>query len=109
MLPLRLLFRSLTFLLGLLYLGGVCELDADEARQHYAHESHDYLAAPTTVDVPAPASQSAAPAGAVVVGLAPAPCPAFVGRRGKRNAWPWEALPPPPLRQLYLRCAVLQV
>ncbi len=99
MLPLRLLFRSFAFLLGLLYLGSVCELDATKARQNFAHESHEYVTAAPTVEVPAPAPQPDAPAVVLVAGPIPAPCPAFVGQRGKVSAWPWAANPPPP------RCA----
>ncbi|MEJ7660180.1 MAG: hypothetical protein WKG07_11435 [Hymenobacter sp.] len=69
----RLLFRSFAFLLGLLYLGGVCELDAAEARQNFAHESHEYVTAASTVDVPAPASRSDAPAVVLVAGPARLP------------------------------------
>lgn len=109
MLPLRLLFRSFTFLLGLLYLGGVCELDQAEARQNFAHESHEYITAAPTVEVPAPAPQPDAPAVVLIAGPIPAPCPAFTGQRGKVSAWPWAANPPPLGRRLYLRYAVLQV
>ncbi len=109
MLPLRLLFRSFAFLLGLLYLGGVCELDAAEARQNFAHESHEYVTAALTVEVPAPAPRPDAPAAVTVAGLGPAPCPVFAGQRGRVSAWPWVANPPPPVRRLYLRYAVLQV
>ncbi|GAA3962265.1 hypothetical protein [Hymenobacter antarcticus] len=72
MLPLRLLFRSFALLLGLLYLGGVCELDAAEARQHYAHESHDYITTAPTAEVPAPIPQPDAPAVVLVAGPGPA-------------------------------------
>ena len=109
MLPLRLLFRSFTFLLGLLYLGGVCELDAAEARQNFAHESHEYVMAAPTIEVSAPAPQPAAPAVVILAGPNPAPCPVFAGQHGRVSAWPWVANPPPPMRRLYLRYAVLQV
>ena len=109
MLPLRLLFRSFAFLLGLLYLSGVCELDADEAWQHFTHESHEYTTAPTSVEVPAPAAQPAAPAVVVVAQPSPVCCPAFRGQRGRASAWPRVAKLPPPVRRLYLRYAVLQV
>ena len=109
MLPLRLLFRSFTLLLGLLYLGGVCELDAAESRQNFAHESHEYITAAPTVEIPAPAPQPDAPAVVIVAGLGSAPCPAFAGQHGQVSAWPWVANPPPPVRRLYLRYAVLQV
>ncbi len=106
MLPLRLLFRSFAFLLGLLYLGGVCELDVDEARQHFAHESHEYTTAATSVEVPA---APAAPAVVVVAEPSPVCCPAFRGQRGRASTWPRVAKLPPPVRRLYLRYAVLQV
>ena len=109
MLPLRLLFRSFTLLLGLLYLGGVCELDAAEARQNFAHESHEYITATTTVDVPAPASHPEVPQAVIVPRLSQVPCPALTGQHGPVSAWPWVANPPPPVRRLYLRYAVLQV
>ena len=110
MLPLRLLFRSFAYLLGLLYLSSVCELDAAEARQNFAHESHGYVSAAPTVEVPAPAPQPDAPAVVLVAVSSPAPCPAFVGQRGnKGSTWPRVANPPPPVRRRYLRYAVQQV
>ena len=109
MLPLRLLFRSFAFLLGLLYLGGVCELDAAEARQNFAHESHEYVTAASTVKVPAPAPQPDALAAIIVAGPSLVPYPVCAGQHGRASAWPWVANPPPPMRRLYLRYAVLQV
>ena len=105
----RVLLRFFTLLLGSFYLGGVCELDAAEARQNFAHESHEYVTAATTVEVPAPAPQPDAPAVVIVAVPGPVPCPAFVGQRGRVSAWPWVPNPPPPVRRLYLRYAVLQV
>lgn len=107
MLPLRLLFRSFTFLLGLLYLGGVCELDAAEARQNFAHESHEYVTAASNVEFPAPAPQPDAPAVIIVAGPSPVPYPVCAGQRGRVRNWPWVA--PPSIRRLYLLYAVLQV
>ena len=109
MLPLRLLFRSFAFLLGLLYLGGVCELDAAEARQNFAHESHEYVTVASTVEVSARAPQPDALAAIIVAGPSPVPCPVCAGQHGRVSAWSWVANPPPPMRRLYLRYTVLQV
>ena len=109
MLPLRLLFRSFTFLLGLLYLGGVCELDAAEARQNFAHESHEYVTAASIVEVPAPAPQPDAPAAIIIAGPSPTPYLVCAGQYGRVRSWAWVANPLPPMRRLYLRYAVLQV
>ncbi|WP_035560084.1 hypothetical protein [Hymenobacter sp. IS2118] len=110
MLPLRLLFRSFAFLLGLLYLGGVCELDAAECRQNYAQETHEHVVARTSVDVSAPAAQpDEVPDALPARWVAPTSRPAFRPFAGSPASWPWVANPPPPVRRLYLRYAVLQV
>ena len=108
--PLRFLLRSFTLLLGMLYLGGVCELDAAECRQNYAHESHEYVTAAPAVDVSAPAAQpDEVPAVLLVQWNGPMPRPTFWSLPGSPASWPWVANPPPPVRRLYLRYAVLQV
>ncbi len=104
------LTRLLTLLLGMCYLGGVCELDAKECKQNYAKESHDYLLAADAHDgtihvAPQPAAPDAllwpVPAWqtlwAVVFAMEAANNPA-PSREG-----------PPPRPRLYLRHSVLQV
>lgn len=103
-------FRLLLLLLGSFYLGSVCELDAAECRQNYAKETHEYVAARSGVDVLAPAAQpDDVPAALPVHWNGPVPRPMFRGLPGSPASWPWVANPPPPLRRLYLRYAVLQV
>lgn len=110
MLP-RPLLRLLILLLGLLYLGGVCELDRDEARQNFAKECHDALLTVAAVDPPAAVATTPTRPGAR---QRPEP--------GQRAVWPgvrvgagagagWPPAPavPPPLWRRWLRCAVLQV
>lgn len=106
----RLLLRLLLLLLGSFYLGGVCELDAAERRHNYTQETHEHVVARQGVDVSAPAAQ----ADDVLAGLpmlwnTPKPRPSFWGLPGSPASWPWVANPPPPVRRLYLRYAVLQV
>ena len=106
----RLLFRLLLLLLGSFYLGDVCELDAAECRQNYAKETHEYVAARAGVDVSAPAAQpDEAPAALPVHWGEPVARLTFRGLPGSPASWPWVANPPPPVRRLYLRYAVLQV
>ena len=106
----RPLFRLLLVLLGSIYLGSVCELDAAECRQNYAKESHEHVAACSDVDVSAPAAQpDEVPARLPGQWVAPAPRPAFRSLAGSPASWPRVANPPPPVRRLYLRYAVLQV
>jgi hypothetical protein len=104
----RLLLRLLTLLLGSFYLGGVCELDAAECRQNYAKECHEYVAARVEVDVPA-AVQAATPAAVLAAPLWRALWTVAYGGRPVLCAWARVANPPPPVRRLYLRYAVLQV
>ncbi|GAB2798062.1 hypothetical protein HNQ93_004092 [Hymenobacter luteus] len=104
------LFRLLTLLFGIVYLGSACELDAQEYRQHYAHETHDYLPEAAGIEVPAPEAQPATPAVQPErLGATDRPRLRFRGLPGSPAAWPWVANPPPPVRRLYLRYAVLQV
>ena len=106
----RPLFRLLLLLLGSVYLGSVCELDAAECRQNYAKETHEYVVARPGVEVSAPAAQpDAGPAARPIRWTAPGLRPTFWGVAGATAAWPWVANPPPPQRRLYLRYAVLQV
>ena len=106
----RPLFRLLLLLLGSFYLGSVCELDAAECRQHYAQESHEHVLARPGVEVSTPAAQpDEVPALLVGPGIDPAPRSRFCGLPGSPASWPWVANPPPPVRRLYLRYAVLQV
>lgn len=106
----RLLLRLLLLLLGGFYLGGVCELDAAECRQNYAQETHEHVVARQGVEVSAPAAQpDEMPAELLVHWNEPMPRPSFRGLPGSPASWPWVANPPPPLRRLYLRYAVLQV
>ena len=106
----RPLFRLLLLLLGSVYLGSVCELDAAECRQNYAKETHEYVVARSGVEVSAPAAQpDAGPAARLIHWVAPGLRPAFRGLAGALAVWPWVANPPPPQRRLYLRYAVLQV
>ena len=106
----RPLFRLLLVLLGSIYLGSVCELDAAECRQNYAQESHEHVAVRLGVAVSAPAAQpDEVPARRPRQKDAPAPRRAFRSLAGAPASWPWVANPPPPVRRLYLRYAVLQV
>lgn len=106
----RPLFRLLLLLLGSFYLGGVCELDAAECRQNYAKETHEYVVARSGVDVTTPAAQPDEVADALPAQwVAPTPRLAFRPFAGSPASWPWVANPPPPVRRLYLRYAVLQV
>ena len=106
----RPLFRLLLLLLGSFYLGGLCELDASERRQNYAQETHEHLAVRPGVEIAAPVAQpNNGPAAEWVHRAAPVPHLAFRGRAGSPASWPWVANPPPPVRRLYLRYAVLQV
>ena len=106
----RPLFRLLLLLFGSFYLGSVCELDAAECRQNYAKETHEYVAARPGVDVSAPAAQpDEVPDALPAQWAAPAPHLALRSVAGSPVSWPWVANPPPPLRRLYLRYAVLQV
>ena len=108
--PLRFLFRSFTLLLGMLYLSGVCELDAQECRQNYANESHEYVTTAPVVDVSAPAAQpDEVPDALPAQWVAPIPRLAFRPFAGSPASWAWVANPPPPVRRLYLRYAVLQI
>ena len=106
----RPLFRLLLLLLGSFYLGSVCELDAAECRQNYAKETHEHVAARPGVDLSAPAAQpDEVPAAMPTPWHEPVPRPTAWGRPGPPAAWPRAAKPPPPVRRLYLRYAVLQV
>ena len=103
-------FRLLLLLLGSFYLGSVCELDAAECRQNYAKETHEYVVARPGVDVPAQATQpDEVPDALPAQWVAPTSRPAFRPFAGSPASWPWVANPPPPVRRLYLRYAVLQV
>ena len=104
------LFRLLTLLFGLVYLGSACELDAQEYRQNFAHETHEYLHEAAGIEMPAPVAQPATPAvQPELLGATDRPRPRFRGLPGSPASWPWVANPPPPVRRLYLRYAVLQV
>ena len=106
----RLLFRFLLLLLGSFYLGSVCELDAAECRQNYAKETHEYVAAALGVDISAPATHpDDVPAALPAQWTRQVSQPMFRGLPGSPASWPWVANPPPPVRRLYLRYAVLQV
>ena len=106
----RHLLRLLLLLLGSFYLGSVCELDATECRQNYAQETHEHVVARAGVDVSPPAAQpDEVPAELRVQWNGPTPRPTFRGLPGSPASWPWVANPPPPVRRLYLRYAVLQV
>ena len=106
----RPLFRLLLLLLGSFYLSSVCELDATECRQNYAQESHEHVMARSGVEVSAQAAQpNSVPAGLMVKWTGLPSRPAFRGLPGSPASWPWVANPPPPVRRLYLRYAVLQV
>ena len=106
----RPLFRLLLVLLGSFFLGSVRELAAAECRQNYAKESHEHVAAYSDVDVSAPAAQpDEVPVRLPGQWVAPAPRPAFRSLAGSPASWPRVANPPPPVRRLYLRYAVLQV
>ncbi|RSK38329.1 hypothetical protein [Hymenobacter perfusus] len=97
-------------LLGSFYLGGVCELDAAECRQNYAQETHEHVVARAGVDVSAPTAQpDEVPDALLAQWVAPTSRPAFRPFAGSPASWPWVANPPPPVRRLYLRYAVLQV
>ena len=106
----RFLFRVLLVLLGSFYLGSVCELDVAECRQNYAQETHEHVVARAGVDLSAPATQpNDAPDALPAQWVAPTSCLAFRPFAGSPASWPWVANPPPPVRRLYLRYAVLQV
>ena len=106
----RPLLRLLLLLLGSFYLGSVCELDAAECRQNYAQETHEHVVARAGVDVSAPAAQpDEVPDALSAQWVAPTSRPAFRPFAGSPASWPWVANPPPPVRRLYLRYAVLQV
>ena len=108
----RPLLRFLLFLLGSFYLGSVCELDAAECRQNYAQETHEHVVAQTGAELSTPVAQpDEAPAALPAQWAAPAPALrlAFRSVADSPASWPWVANPPPPVRRLYLRYAVLQV
>jgi len=106
----RLFLRFLLLLLGGFYLGSVCELDAAECGQHYAQETHEHIVARLGVDVVAPAAlPDKGPAAWRGHQTGPTTRPLFRSRAGLPAAWPWVANPPPPVRRLYLRYAVLRV
>ena len=106
----RFLFRLLLQLLSISYLGSVCELDAAECRRNYAQESHEHVAARPGVEISAPAAQpDEVPTGLPGQWTGPAPYLAFRGLPGSPASWPRVANPPPPVRRLYLRYAVLQI
>lgn len=104
----RLLLRLLTLLLGSLYLGSVCELDAEECKQNFAKECHAYLAARPEVDVPAAAAQPAAPATVAAIRRWRQVWALGYGAAPADRTWPRPESPPPQSRR-YLWCAVLQV
>lgn len=106
------LSRLLTLLLGLCYLGGVCELDEKECKQNYGKESHDYLLAAKSGN---PHTQAKAP-------QPDGPTPALPPVSAKWTPWAivlvagWAArqtpaVPegPPPRPRRYLRLSVLRV
>ena len=104
----------LTLLLGICYLGGVCELDAEECKRNYAKESHDYVLAADAYDAcDADLHLSPLP-DAPALALLPAPAwralwaAVVTGSGSEGETWPVPAAPPPRPR-LYLRYAVLQV
>jgi len=102
--------RLLTLLLGLCYLGGVCELDAQECKRNYGNESHDYVLAAKSADLHAPAPQPDGPAPA----LPPAPMWRTLRAVVQVAGWAARQTPavpegPPPRPRRYLRLAVLQV
>ena len=106
----RPLLRLLLLLLGSFYLGSVCELDAAECRQNYAQETHEHVVVRAGVDVSAPATQpDEVPDALPARWVAPTSRLAFRPFAGSPASWPWVANPPPPVRRLYLRYAVLQV
>ena len=93
-------------------MGGVCELDREEARQNFANECHEGV-------LPTAAGEETAP---VVVARSRPHRAAGRSGPGQRAVWPgltlvqgarrgWPPAPaelPPPLRR-WLRCAVIQV
>ena len=106
----RPLLRFLLFLLGIFYLGSVCELDAAECRQNYAQETHEHIVSQTGVELSTPVTQpDEAPAALPVHWVEPVPRLTFRSQPDSPASWPWVANPPPPVRRLYLRYAVLQV
>ena len=107
---LSVLSRLLTLLLGIFYLGGVCELDAKECKQNYGKESHEYVLSVKSTDLHAPAPQ---PDGPVTILL---PVPVWQTVRAIERAAEWAACQtppvpegPPPRPRRYLRLAVLRV
>lgn len=103
----RCLLRLLTLLLGGLYLGSVCELDAAECKQNYAKECHAYVAARPEVVVPVAAPTAAPAAGRAAPRRRIPGAAAFPATRADR-AWP-RAKSPPPRPRRYLWCAVLRI
>ncbi len=102
----RLYFRLLTLLLGILYLDTVCQTDAEDARAYYARGIHqEYVAAPNAVLVAAPAARPAASA-------RPRRARGRWELRGRHRlaarSWPRPTAPPARARR-WLWCAVLQV
>ena len=110
-LPRPLLRRLLTLLLGLFYLGSVCELDREEARQNFANECHEGVL-PTAVGEVAPVVAARSRPRRVTSRSERkqrAVWPGIVVEQGARRGWPpAPATPPPPLWH-WLRCVVIQV
>jgi len=106
------LSRLLTLLLGMCYLGGVCELDEKEARQNYGKENHDYLLAAKSggphTQVQAPQPDGPTPA---LPSLSAGRTSRAVGLVAGWAAHQTPAVPegPPPRPRRYLRLSVLRV
>lgn len=100
--------RLLLLMLGGFYLGGVCELNAEECRQNFAKECHEYVVARAGVEVPAAEAQPATPVAMRAVPRWRATPPATYAPAPAERAWP-PAESPPPRRRRWLWCAVLQV
>jgi len=103
----RSLFRLLTLLLGIFYLDTVCQTDAEDARAYYARGITEYVAAPASVTVTAPAARPAARVRRSHRRAAD-PLAACWRQRLTMRATPCP-LPPPALWRRWLRCGVLQV
>ena len=105
--PVRLLLRLLTLLLGIFYLDTVCQTDAEDALAYYARGIQEYLAAPEAFIV---AAQVAEPATPVRRSMPGGYCPPVRAGQGQVVARSCRFSRPPPVwPRRWLWCGVQQV